>query len=556
MSTQWIGRLGLAVATVLAPALAACNSHPIKPTEYDNFQESEDDIPISVNRDVDILFVIDDSRSMAEEQATLARNFGPLLERLDRDDVRANYRIAITTTDDGHWLCGNGDEGAFQLSSCLGRADDFRTTIDGQSRDFFQEACAEICAYESIDVLPTTTFSDPTPRPRPWIESIDGVSNLPEGISPVDAFKCFAPQGVTGCGLEAPLETMRKGLTLTTDPTAPEFGFVRPGAILAVVIVTDEADCSSRWDEVRDPWDKNGSQALWTEENIAKGQLTSEVCWFGGVHCEESPDGTKECWAVDKAADGSETQDPSQAVLHPLDRYVDFLAKLEADKQVINPDQQLLVAVLTGVPSGYDGGAIPYTDGDDAEFLRENGIGAGCASDNGKAAPPVRLAELADAFRADDDDVNLYSVCEPDYSNAMSAIAAAIDQQVRPPCVPTCVGDSDLDREGLQPDCQLTEEYVTYEGDEISYSIPACLAVDGSWALPEGHDVCYRSLTDRDGSTPEDDDDMSPTCAEEGWNLELSLMRRNDASAPPGARVRARCSVSQLQAVDCPGLEG
>src|SRR5690606_2811383 len=241
-----------------------------------------------------------------------------------------------------------------------------------------------------------------------WIESINGVTNLPEGISPVEAFQCFAPQGVTGCGLEAPLESMRLSLLQANDQSSEELGFMRPGAILAVVFVTDEADCSSRWNEVRDPWDPAGSRALWTSD-----ELTSEVCWFGGVQCEESPEGHKECWAADKAADGSETDDPSKAVLHPLDRYVELLSKIEAAKQEINPDQQVLVGVLTGVPTDYDGGPLVYGDGTDPTFLHEHGIGAGCESSNGKAAPPVRLAELADAFRTDEDDVNLYSVCKP-----------------------------------------------------------------------------------------------------------------------------------------------
>ena len=48
---------------------------------------------------------------------------------------------------------------------------------------------------------------------------------------------------------------------------------------------------------------------------------------------------------------------------------------------------QVLVAVLTGVPTDYDGGRIYYADGTDPEFLRETGIGAGCESVNGKAAP-------------------------------------------------------------------------------------------------------------------------------------------------------------------------
>jgi hypothetical protein len=493
---------------------------------------------------------------MAQEQATLARNFGPLLERLEQDDVRANYRLAIITTDNGHSRCTTRDGGDFKLSSCLGRHEDFQTVIEGEDRDFFDEACADICAHDDIEILPTPTFQDPTPRPRPWIESIEGVTNLAAGISPAEAFECFAPQGVTGCGFEAPLESMRLGLLQAENDGSEEFGFLRPGAILAVVFVTDEADCSARWAEVPDPWDVNGSHALWSPENAEVDRLTSEVCWFGGVECEDSPDGGKECWAVDKAADGSVTEDPAQAVLHPMDRYVDLLAEIEAKKQAIDPEQQVLVGVLTGVPTDYDGGRIYYSDGNDPEYLRETGIGAGCESANGKAAPPVRLAELADAFRTSEDDVNLYSVCKEDYSDAMSAIAEAIGKQVRPPCVETCVADSDPAREGLQHECQLQEEHVTFEGETITSAIPPCEATGDGFRIPEEVDACYRSLTDAEGGTATLDDDMSPLCVDQGWNLELAIERRDGAVAPSGAVVRARCSVSQLRAVDCPGLDG
>ncbi|MCA9655617.1 MAG: VWA domain-containing protein [Myxococcales bacterium] len=536
----------------LVPTLAACNAHPLKSVELQTSQEDDDTVPLSVNRDVDILFVIDNSRSMAQEQATLARNFGPLVERLT--EVDANYRIAIITTDAGHMQCPSNDAGNFKLRSCRSRPEDFETL---QGDDYFEEACASVCDHDDIEVLPTATFQDPTPRARPWIESIDGVTNLPEGVDPVEAFQCFGPQGVTGCGFESPLEAMRLGLLQAGDDRSEEFGFMRPGAILAVVFVTDEADCSSRWAQVSDPWDVvNGSRALWSPENADRGRLTSEVCWFAGVECEQSPDGTQECWAVDKAADGSEADSEDEAVLHPLSRYAELLSQLEEQKKAINPDQELLVAVLTGVPTSYDGGRIPYTQGNDPEFLLDNGIGAGCESANGKAAPPVRLAELAHEFRGDEDEVNLYSVCKEDYSDAMSSIAEAIGKQVRPPCVKTCVADVDPVSAGLQPECQLTEEYVALDGEVVRYSIPECLPSADGFTLPEGVDACYRPLTDRDGSTPGVEDDMSETCVDEGWNLELAIERREGVAAPAGAQVQARCSVSPLKSVDCPDLLG
>lgn len=554
MWNKLIGQFGLAAA--LVPTMAACNAHPLKSVELKSEQEQDGNVSVAINRDVDILFVIDNSRSMAEEQATLARNFGPLIERLEQDDVRANYRIAITTTDNGHIHCTGRDGGQFKTLSCLKRPSDFEAVIDGQELDFFEDACSSICEHEDIEILPTATFDDPEPKARPWIENINGVTNLPEGISPVEAFECLAPQGLTGCGFEAPLESMRLALTRADRDEEPENSFMRPGAILAVIFVTDEADCSAQYSTVKEPWDvtDTGNRSLWSEQNRADGRLTSEVCWFAGVECEEQADGTQECWAADKTPDGTEAADEEDAVLFPLDRYVNFLTELEEDKKTINPDQEILVGVLTGVPTDYQGGQIYYSDGQDADFLRETGTGAGCSSSNGEAAPPVRMAEFADAFSTGDEDVNLFSVCREDYSESMSAIADAIGKQVRPPCVETCVADNDPIEEGLQHNCQLEEEFVTPSGDTDSYAIPACLVSDGGFDFPEGADVCYRSLSDAEGKTASESDDMSEQCVNDGWNLELAVERRDDAPAPAGARVQARCSVSRQALVDCPRL--
>src|SRR5262245_44705272 len=119
-------RIGALVGScAVALGITACLEHPLKPVEYDSEGVGSGNLPLSINRDVDILFVIDNSGSMAEEQATLARNFEQFIAVLERENVNANYRIAITTTDNGHVsYCGeNGPEsGHLQLQSCLQRA--------------------------------------------------------------------------------------------------------------------------------------------------------------------------------------------------------------------------------------------------------------------------------------------------------------------------------------------------------------------------------------------------------------------------------------------------
>src|SRR5689334_157258 len=214
-----------------AVGLSACLDHPLKPVEYDSEGVGSGSLPLALNRDVDILFVIDNSGSMAEEQATLARNFEQFIEVLERTDVNANYRIAITTTDNANVsYCGeNGPEsGRFQLQSCLDRANEFIFNAD----DHFAEACESVCDHPGLAVLPSWTSADKEEKARPWIERNGSFTNLPDGITTSDAFECFGPQGIAGCGFESTLESMRLALTRAESAKELNYGFVRPAALL------------------------------------------------------------------------------------------------------------------------------------------------------------------------------------------------------------------------------------------------------------------------------------------------------------------------------------
>ena len=55
------------------------------------------------------------------------------------------------------------------------------------------------------------------------------------------AFGCIAAVGSAGCGFEAPLEAVYR--VLTTPAINP--GFLRDDALLVVILMTDEDDCSA-----------------------------------------------------------------------------------------------------------------------------------------------------------------------------------------------------------------------------------------------------------------------------------------------------------------------
>jgi hypothetical protein len=539
MHASFISRLSLLVgASVALPSLFACLDHPLKPVEYDALQEAQDAIALTVNKDVDILFVIDNSGSMAEEQATLAQNFEAFISVLERPEVEANYRIGITTTDNGNPWCGTtGPEGgALRLTSCRSRPTEF--TFNGAMViEAFDEACAAVCPeeYTNIAVQPSEIDGQDEPAARPWLESIEGRTNLPEGLSTTQAFQCFGPQGIDGCGFESHLESMWKSLRRSTTDGDEAYGFIRSNAILAIVHLTDEVDCSynNEWESIFLP---DGNRVFWSDATAASP--TSAVCWNSGVACEGS-----DCNSVNLDVDGAEVNDAEaeeKAVLRPMSRYVDIVQELEDNKQIITPDQEVLVALIGGVNAD---GTVTYQPSlMDMQFQNDFGIGPGCSSAAGRAVPPVRIKEFAEAFQVGDTN-NMFSICSADYSPALEAIALAIADQVKPACMPACVADADpTTPEVLDPSCNLVQSAPRGDGSFEETTIPEC--INGT-DVPEGADVCYQGLVG---------DAMDEFCIDSGFNLQFQLFRREGVPAPGGTSVNATCQLSQNKRIDCPML--
>jgi len=535
LARSWLAWLA---GSALLAALPACNEHSFVPA--DDIPDVPDEwftVNISGNDDLDILFVVDNSGSMGEEQATLATNLAAFTEILERPEVAKNYRIGITTTDDGHPWCGTTgpESGALQLRSCRSHLDDF--VYDGaESIDMSEAACTALCpeAWAEIETLPTTTLHDDTPRARNWIESLAGVTNLPEGLSPAQALQCLAPQGIAGCGFESPLESMYQALRHTQDADGPDFDFIRELAVLMVVIVTDEEDCSynREWESIFLP---EGNRVFWSNEDDTSP--TSAVCWNAGVACTGS--GTyDECHAVDLDVNGnSVAEDDAEelAVLHPMSRYVEQLQELEEHKRSSWPSQEILVSVVGGVGSNGD---VTYQDADDPEFQRIFGIGPGCESESGRAVPLVRLRELAEAF-AVGDGPSMASICQGDYTSVFEPVAETLVERVQPACMPTCVDDTDTSTVELDPSCMLRQEAPF---GSVQWEVPRC-EVGG--ALPEGSDVCYEPLV---GEALDD------YCADMGFNLQFEIVRREGIYVPPGTEIQARCERSEDPEGDCPDL--
>jgi len=372
------------------------------------------------------LLVIDNSGSMGEEQAVLTEAFSAMVRALEGPGVIANYRIGFTTTDNGNPWCTSSSTasvrgGQMQISSCRSRLDGFLSENADGIIDR-TTTCLDACpaGLEDIPVLPSVIEEGGEAVARPWLERIDGVRNLPADIAAPDAVACIAPQGISGCGFEQPLEAMYLALTRARTEGQASYGFLRPQASLVIVLLTDEVDCSYNLDHdvIFYPAGRGGRPeslaAFWSDP--AATLPTSAICWNAGVSCTGDS-----CRSANLNEDGLEAATTEDAVLHPVDRYVDFVRAIAAEKQAVDPSLEVRIVAIAGVPPGYDG-TLSYSQEGDEAFLASFGVAPGCTSENGEAVPPVREREFAEAFQVGNDP-NLYSICGDDFREAFQPVA-------------------------------------------------------------------------------------------------------------------------------------
>jgi hypothetical protein len=166
--------------------------------------------PVGPCNKMDIVFVVDDSGSMAEEQANLAANFPEFIRVIDEHRTSVgeelDYRVAVTTTGrDVDYTIALPPPFSFTLPM----------SEQGHNGEFLQRC----------------------DMPRRWLERDD------PGVA--DTFACAAQVGTGGPGLEMPFHALELSLTdRMADGT--NAGFLRDDALFAFVILTDEDDCSRR----------------------------------------------------------------------------------------------------------------------------------------------------------------------------------------------------------------------------------------------------------------------------------------------------------------------
>jgi hypothetical protein len=437
----------------------------------------------SVNSDLDIVFMIDNSGSMREEQDNLSRNFPIFISALESlPEGLPNVHIGVLSSDLGAGrFTGAGVEGCTRL---------------GGDGGIFQ-------------ALPRGNNGTCTsaPRPESYLTANGTKQNFAGSIS--DALSCIADLGTRGCGFEHQLGSVWRALGGDTGGVpAKNAGFLRDDALLAIVLITDEDDCSAPDDtDLFDP-----SQTLVTDP---LGPIDSYRCNEFGHLCNGAPPPRTMA-----AMNLMNCQSNENGKLMRVADFVSFFKTLKS-----NPDD-VIVAAITGPTTPYSVQLDRVRDRATGSTEMEPRIVPSCMSSNGSAAPAVRLQQFIDAFGVNG---TVESICEGDFSPAMARIGDKIAGRIRHQCLEKPPVDNDPARAGLQANCEVYQESTTSDGP-IRTSIDSC-----DDALPP----CWRIQPDS-------------TCPGTGTEV---IVDRGAIPAPPRTSITVLCETCESeQDPRCAGL--
>jgi hypothetical protein len=306
---------------------------------------------------LDLLFVVDDSPGTRPIQQALLRSFPTFLTTLQNVPPGGpGIHLAVVSTDLG---AGDGS-----IVGC---------DATGGKNGIFQRAPRGACAVTSLD--PGATF----------ISDVDGVRNYSGQLA--DVFSCIASLGESGCGFEHPLAAAARALGADGLPPPPENrGFLRPSAFLAIIIVTNEDDCSA----------PAGSPVFDTKANTALdsplGPISNFRCNEFGHLCggKRPPRLAPTGHASDVVMLNDCVPAEREGLLTPI---ADLVEQIRSVKPF--PDQQIMVAAITGPKDPY---LVQWSPGA-AGLLPQ--VKASCTgADGSSGAPAVRISEFVRAFGA------------------------------------------------------------------------------------------------------------------------------------------------------------
>ena len=405
--------------------------------------------------DLDVLFMIDNSSSMTVMQQKLGTQIPGFVTALQNlPGGLPNIHIAVVSSDlgapgdatssigctllgdDGTFRTGSSKAGSVEQHPGLdggGGASGGATGLDGGAPGGApggDDAGAPSCAGVSLNSGAT------------FISNVDGVANYTGDLSSL--LSCMTALGDSGCGFEHQLASISRALGADNSPApAQNAGFLRPDAQLAIIVLSNEDDCSAP--ATTTLYSLNGA-----EQNIANplGPIANYRCNEFGHLCVDPAAAGSTCLMeppLKAPADAQGTtlaptlnltdceSDDSHGMLTSVMSFVSGIRALKAD-----PDNQIVVGAIVAPPTPYTVAWMPEAGGENTVagelwpqiehscgLVGSDGVNpAGQATtDQSFGDPAVRIAQWVQAFGPNGVTA---SICDGSYANAFSTIVSKI----------------------------------------------------------------------------------------------------------------------------------
>lgn len=458
---------GVMSAVVISGLFAACNTNPVIFLSSTGAIQNKIETSVSKQSKMDILWVVDNSGSMCQEQKVLRDNFDDFVDVLKNTSL--DFHLAVTTThapsaDSGVVTELIAQEAHIQSTpqpipgfdtSCVQSSDannkyaPLRDALNGaldcladdSKRAEFNWTDAQIdCALLGVpadcfvtlnipdrngdnfvsteDLFPISSDYRPLPKvlKSEAYRQQDGSLDVP---TLKRDFGCMSLVGTRGDGFERGLQAALKAVSPEftgysegvegADDTKPNHGFIRKDAGFTLVFVTDENDCSPK-DGVSIP---------------AVNDCEADLCDF----------------------ENSTALSPEESRLKPVELMAqEFMENLSKTKGREVSQTELLMASIQGQSRPYTE-ALP-TPGECKDLGKSgrDGLLTSCETRLGKARSGDRYERFIRQFQQyypndvtektplDFTKFNTGWICNGDFAPALSAIAEFI-KNVKPGCV-------------------------------------------------------------------------------------------------------------------------
>jgi hypothetical protein len=426
------------LAIVLAATAASCAQPKIDPSVASTPAALTAAATGTSPGDLDVLFMIDNSSSMTEMQQKLGTQIPGFLTALQNLPAGLpNIHIAVVSSDlgapgDATSSLGCtmlGDQGVFRTGTV--GVDSVHPGLDGGGgAPGGDDAGASGCAGASLSSGAT------------FISNVDGVANYTGDLSTL--LSCMTALGDSGCGFEHQLASISRALGADDSPApAQNAGFLRPDAQLAIIVLSNEDDCSAPANT--DLYSLNGGQ-----QNISNplGPIANYRCNQFGHLCVDPAAAGSTCLTeppLKAPADAQGTElaptltltdcesDDSHGKLTSVASFVNGIKALKAD-----PSNQIVVGAIVAPATPYTVAWVPPAGGQNTQAGElwpqiEHSCGlvgsddvnpAGqTTTDDSFGDPAVRIAQWVQAFGPNGVTA---SICDGSYANAFGAIVSKI----------------------------------------------------------------------------------------------------------------------------------